>query len=268
MSKVMLFCSSGILLVVSVGLLSCGGGSNSSGNANQNSGGNVSTSGQAQGVYEGTASTGYAFDAIDLPNDTFYAIYGNMIGNVLYVCGMATGQGSSGSSNYTATETDFDYCGGSQVVYTGSVSATYTQGVSMNGSISENGNTETFTATVPPSSQFEFSTAASLSAVSGTWNGSLTDGESATVTIDSSGNVNGISSDGCSFSGKISPDASNTNFFDVSITMGGSPCVFANQGTSGIGVDYLLSDGVTTQLIAGLQNSEAYLSNISISPTA
>jgi hypothetical protein len=255
MSRAKVFYCSCCLLFVSLTLLSCGGGSSPT---NQNSGTNPSTTGQAQGVYEGTTSTGYAFDGIDLPNDTFYAIYGNMLGNVLYVCGMATGQGTSGSTNYTASETDFDYCGGSQVVYSGSVTAAYTQGVSMNGSITENGNTETFTATVPPSSQFSFSTAASLSSVSGTWNGSLTDGESATVTIDSLGNVNGVSSDGCSFSGTITADTSNKNFFDVSITMGGSPCLFANQGASGIGVDYLLSDGTTTQLIAGVSSASSF----------
>lgn len=246
-------------LVLAVFLSSCGGSSNNS-NGGSGGGGNSGTPGQAQGVYEGTTSTGATFNAIDLPNDTFYAVYGTQVGTVLYICGLATGQGQSNNGNYTATETDFDYCvNGSQTVYTGNVTATYTTGVSMNGSLSETGNNPiTFTSSVPPGTQFNFNTAASFSTISGSWDGQLTDGESATVNIDSAGNVTGSSSVGCSFTAKMTPDTSGKNFFDISLTFGGSPCVFANQGASGIGVDYLLSDGLTTQFIAGVSSGSTF----------
>ena len=236
------------LIVVSCG----GGGSSSSGSQS------TSTSGQAQGVYIGNTSTGFAFNGIILPNDKFYAIYGTMIGNVLYVCGIATGQGTSANGTYTATENDFDYCGGTQAVYTGTVAGTYTAGSSLNGTISENGNSETFSGTAPPNSQFNYGTPASLAAISGSWSGSLTDGESASVSIDSSGNTSGVSSSGCTFTATITADSSNKDFFDISLTFGGSPCELPNQTATGIGVDYLLSDGITSQLIAGVSSGTSF----------
>jgi hypothetical protein len=72
-----------------------------------------------------------------------------------------------------------------------------------------------------------------------------------TVTISSGGSLTGSSS-GCSFTGTIAPDSSNTNFYDVSLTFGGTPCAFPNQTANGIGVEYLLSDGVTNQLLVAV----------------
>jgi hypothetical protein len=141
-----------LLLFISVALAGCGGGNASGGGNNSGGGGNTSTPGQAEGVYEGTTSTGLTFDGIVLPSDTFYAIYGTTSNNVFFVCGMATGQGASASGEYTASETDFDYCGGSFSVFSGSVSATYTPGSSISGSISESGNSQNFSGTAPPSS--------------------------------------------------------------------------------------------------------------------
>lgn len=247
-----------LTLAAAVLLGSCGSSSGSSGSTGSTGG--AGTTGQAQGVYVGTTSAGSNFDAIDLPNDTFYAAYGTEIGNVLYICGLATGQGKSSDGSYTANETDFDYCiNGSQSVFTGSVSANYVAGVSMSGSLSETGNsTVTFNASVPPASQFNFSTAASLSAISGSWDGGLTDGESATVSIDGNGDATGTSSDGCPFTATLTPDSSGKNFFDVSLMLGGAPCLFANQTASGIAVSYLLSDGVTTQFIAGISSGSTF----------
>lgn len=241
--------------VICLMVVSCGGG----GGVSNNSGAqNTSTPGQAQGVYLGNTSTGFAFDGIILPNDKFYAIYGTMIGNVLYVCGIATGQGTSANGHYTATETDFYYCGGTQAVYTGTVTGTYTAGSSLSGTISESGNSETFSGTAPSTSLFNYGTPASLAAISGSWSGSLTDGESASVTIDSLGNTTGVSSSGCTFAATITADSSNKNFFDISLTFGGSPCELPNQSATGIGVNYLLADGVTSQLIAGVSSGTSF----------
>src|SRR5208282_1974774 len=218
------------LCVVSLILVGCGGTSGTSTNV----GGSQSTPGQAQGVYSGTTSTGYSFESIVLPNDKFYGIYGTVSGNVLLLYGMVTGQGASSSGTYTASVTDF--------LYTGAI---YTD------SLTENGTQITFSGTVLPASSFNYSTPASLSAISGTWTGTLLDGAPTTVTISASGSVSGASQ-GCSFSGTVAPDSSNKNFFDVSLTFGGNPCALPNQTASGIGVEYLLSDGVTQQLLAGV----------------
>jgi hypothetical protein len=228
----------------------CGGGSNSGGSSASNTGTPTSTPGQAQGVYDGSASTGTNFESIVLPNDQLYAIYGSVSGNVFLVCGLITGQGASASGTYTANVTDFDDCTGSLVAITGSVTASYMAGSSLNGSLTENGNTITFTGTAPAGSLFNYNGAASISDITGSWTGAVLGGESVTVTIGSDGSVSGSGSSGCSFSGTVTPDSSGKNFFDVSITYGGAPCTFPNQSGSGIAVDYLLSDGVTRQLIA------------------
>lgn len=233
-----------IFSVVSLLLIGCGGSGGSYGNGG---GGGGNTAGQAQGAYSGTSSNGYTFETIVLPNDKFYAIYGTVSGNVFLIYGMLTGQGTSGSSTYTASVTDFFYTG---TINSGSIAATYVPGSSLNGTLTESGTNITFTGASLPASTFNFNMQASLSAISGTWTGTLMDGTATTVTI-SNGTVSGSSS-GCSFSGTVAADSSNKNFFDVSLTFGGSPCALPNQTATGVGVEYLLSDGVTHQLLAAV----------------
>jgi len=227
-------------------LLGCGGSSSSISGGGGGGGGN--SAGQAQGIYSGTSSNGYSFYTIVLPNDKFYGIYGNISGNVFLLFGMISGQGTSSSGTYTASVTDFFYTG---AINSGSITASYVAGSSLSGTLTENGTNITFTGTSLPASSFNYNTPASLSAISGTWTGTLLDGMTTTATISSNGTVSGSSS-GCSFSGTVAADSSNKDFFDVSLTFGGSPCALPNQTASGIGVEYLLSDGVTHQLLAAV----------------
>ncbi len=206
------------------------------------SGGTVSTVGDAQGVYSGTTSTGYSFFGIVLPTDRFYGIYGKISnnGNEFLMYGLIAGQGASGSTTYSAPSvTDYFYTG---VVNNGSITATYVAGSNFNGTLTENGYPTTLTGTALPTSLFNYDTAASISAISGTWAGTLLDGASATVTITSNGGVSGSSS-GCSFSGAVAPDPSNKNFFDVLLTFGASPCPLPNEIATGIAVEYSLTGG-------------------------
>jgi hypothetical protein len=213
------------------------------------------TPGQAQGVYSGTTANGNTFQTIILPNDRYYAIYGTTTVNAFQISGMMTGQGISNNGNYSATVTDFS---DNSAIYTGSVSASYVVGSSIGGTVTETGNpTLTFTGTVMPSSQFNYNAPASLSNITGTWTGTLLDGTTATVTINTDGTFNGSSS-GCSFSGTMAADISGKNFFDISLTYGASPCLLPNQTSSGIAVDYLLPDGLTRQLLAGVASGTTY----------
>jgi len=171
---------------------------------------------------------------------------------------MITGQGTTNSSGYTASVTDFFYTGS---VKSGTFSASDFTGASLDGTLAEDGTVTTFTGTSVLGSVWDygttFQTTASLSSISGTWTGTLLDGIMTTVTISSTGSVTGSSS-GCSFTGTVMPDSSKENFFDVSLTFGGSPCAFPNQTANGIGVEYLLSDGVTNQLlVAGTVGNSA-----------
>jgi hypothetical protein len=52
--------------------------------------------------------------------------------------------------------------------------------------------------------------------------------------------------------GTLAPDSSKQNFFNVSFTFSDSPCTFPNQTATGVGVEYLLSDGKTNRLLVAL----------------
>ena len=247
-----------LLCGVSVMLISCGtsynnvGGGVGSGAGETGAGGNV-VAGDVQGVYSGIASSsGYTFWTIILPNEKLYGIYGTVNGDQILLDGMITGQGTTNSSGYTASVTDFFHTGS---VKSGTFGASDFTGAGLDGTLAENGTVTTFTGTSVLGSVWDygttFQTSASLSSISGTWTGTLLDGMTTTVTISSSGSLTGSSS-GCSFTGTIAPDSSNTNFYDVSLTFGGTPCAFPNQTANGIGVEYLLSDGVTNQLLVAV----------------
>jgi hypothetical protein len=239
-----------LLCGVSLILISCGTGYNSN-----VGGGGGSGSGQpeeVEGVFSGIASSGYTFWIIILPNDELYGIYGTVHGNQLLLDGMITGQGTTNGSGYSASVSDFFYTGS---VKSGTFNASGFTGASLDGTLTEGETVTTFTGESVLGSVWDygttFQTPASLSSISGTWTGALLDGMTTTVIISSTGGVTGSSS-GCSFTGTVVPDSSRTNFYDVSLTFGGSPCAFPNQTANGIGVEYLLSDGVTNQLLVAV----------------
>jgi len=229
-------------------LLGFGCGSSGLGNNTGGNGGTTSYTGQAEGVYTGTSSSGYTFYSIVLPTDKFYGVYGTTTGNAFYVYGILSGQATSTKDAFTANVTDYLSTG---QILSDTLSATDVPGQSVSGTITENGTPVTFNGTALLPASFNFNTPASVGSISGAWNGSLLDGMTTAVTINSNGTVSGSSS-GCSFTGSVSADASGKNFYDVSITFGASPCAFPNQTATGVGVYYLLSDGVTHQLLAGV----------------
>jgi hypothetical protein len=240
-----------LLIIAAMDLVGCGGSNSSSG------GGTTTppvTQGSPQGAYTGSTSTGETFESIVLPNSTFYALYGTTSGNVFTVQGMITGQGTYNNGKYTATVTDYYYTG---AIYTGSVSATYVVGSSFSGTVSETGNASvTFSGTPLTSTLYTFGTPALISNITGTWTGYLFGNAAAEVTVAANGTFTG-SSQGCSFSGTVAPDSSGSNFFDFTIKYGGSPCLLPNQTQTGVAIDYLLSDGVTRQLLAGMSSGSS-----------
>ena len=239
MKQLSIACSLTLALVI----LGCNGTNNS-----------APTPGQAQGVFAGSNSNGLSFETIILPNDQFYAVYGVQSGNILSISGMIAGQGFSNNGKFDAVVTDFV---GTGAVHAASVISSYKTGASISGSIAEFGtNNITFTGTSPLASQFNYNTPAMPSDIAGNWTGTLQDGTTSVVSI-SSGTLVGADS-GCSFSGTITPDISGKNFFDTSLTYGGSPCSLPNQTQSGIAIDFLLSDGVTRQLVVSVASGTSH----------
>lgn len=205
--------------------------------------------GQAQGVYTGTLSNGDNFEALVTPADAVYAVYGSVSGTVFTIDGLITGDGSENNTTYTATVNDFNYTG---VVTSGSISGTFSPGVSISGTITEGSNAITFSGAFPPTSDYNYNTAPSTSTLANPWFGNLLDGETANLVIDSSGNLTGTTSAGCSLSGSVTPDSSGKNFFDATVTTSGS-CSTAGQSFTGVAI-LVTADGLS-ELLAAVKNS-------------
>jgi hypothetical protein len=210
-----------------------------------------------EGVYSGTTSTGSSFEAIVLPDSSFWTLYGTVSNNVFFVQGVLQGNGSYSGTNYGASGLD-SYYQTPQYVYAFSVNATFVPGSSISGTIVDtasvyNGPTS-FTATAMPTSSFNYDATPNLSDIAGSWSGALLGNVPGSASIQSDGTFSG-SSQGCSFSGSISPDPSEHNFFDVTIKYGSVNCYFPGLTQTGIAVDYLLSDGRTRQLVAAVHDS-------------
>ena len=231
--------------IVSLSLLAaCGGGGGGGG------GGAVADV-PAEGVWTGSASTGYSLDVLVLENNQFWTMFGTRSNGALTVYGFDTGSGTVSGETYSGSLFEALYDG---TTGTGTLNATTTANTSLNGTASySNGNTSTFTLAPPTSSSYNYNTAASIVAIQGNWSGSLLSGAAATVLINNAGVITG-SSGGCSFTGTATPRASGKNVFDVSITFAAAPCVLPSQTVTGIALDYITT-GNQTQLLVSVVNS-------------
>ena len=214
--------------------------------------------GNPEGAYLGTTPSGETFEAIILPDDTFYGLYGTTSGNVFTVQGMLTGKGSYNNGTYTASEADYNATG---AMYTGTVNATYAVGASFSGTITESGNpTMIFSGSPIAGNRYTFATPALLSNITGAWAGFLFGDAASQVTITENGAFSGTN-ESCTFTGTITPDPSGSNYFDFSTEYGAS-CLLSNQTQTGIAVDYLLPDGVTRQLITASSDPSTSSGNV------
>lgn len=234
-------------VLVSAMLAACGGG-----------GGGVDGTARIipssiEGDFEGSTSNGKTVDILVLEDNSFWVLYGVSSSGYLAVEGFITGMGTISNGSFSSTAYDFPAPGSSVVSAT--VSGSYTS-TTLDGTITENASAITFTST-EGASAYTYDTAATLSDVSGSWSGSLLDGETATITVSASGAIAGTptSFPGCSFTGLVTPRASGKNVFDVRIFFGtSSSCVLPGQTATGIGVVYPLAGG-SHQLIVGVTDS-------------
>ena len=226
-----------VMLAMLLGACGGGGGGGSPSSAVTNA--------IAAGVWQGTSSSGYTVDLIVLPNNEFATIFGSPLGSGLFISGFDSGTGTITGNTLAASISEYTSTGLTAI---GNVSATITNNTSVIGSTAySNGATSNFSFSPLPN--FNYNTPASLSTVSGSWNGTLLDGETTSVTVNSStGAFSGLTSSGCSFTGVIAPVAS-VNVYTTTITMGNSPCANPNVTAPGIAFAYLTGSG-TTQLIA------------------
>src|SRR5579871_172669 len=222
-------------------------------NPNGTGGGTGGTdTGQAQGFYILQLQSGPTLAALITPTDQFWGMLGTSSISSFSVTGLATGQGTSTTSGYSGTLTAFSSSG---VSFTDTIAATDVANSSMSGTFTINGVQTGIGGVALPTATYSYGTAAtvaSITAVSSNWSGSLLDGTSLAISIAASGTISPAAATGCQVvasSSSITPDSSNKNFYDVQLTFGLSPCSLAGQTVKGIGLFYLLPDGVTHQLL-------------------
>ena len=238
-----------LILLSTAFIAACGGGGSEGTTAEGTS---ASVASKAEGFYSGTFSTtGFpngVFQTIILDNDQIWGLYGTQSASSGFtVYGMIQGSGSSNNGSYSSRDIkDFYYTGTTD---SGTLSASYQQGVSLNGSISANGQSASFAAAAPTNSTYDYSAAAKLTDIIGPWTGTSLNGTPCSFTIRSDGTFS-INDSGCVTLAKVTPRSSK-NVFDVAATNSTSTACgsSAGQTASGIVVTSRLASGAR-QLIA------------------
>ncbi|WP_438390816.1 hypothetical protein [Caballeronia sp. DA-9] len=224
--KTRLFCCALTALTLSA----CGGGG--SDNSGAVSFAQPDTSGGvAQGFYEGADTAGDVVNGVALDTGVFYFVYANQTSNTLGLV-----QGTASRANGPLTSTDArNYVIAQNIVTPENIAFSFVAQSSLNGTI-----TPVASGSTPVNFTTQYSAAydlaPNLAAIAGTYTaeaGSIKGGESVSVTIAASGAVSGRGTSGCVFTGTATPHGSK-NVYDVTVTFGGLPCIYANRTLTGI----------------------------------
>lgn len=208
----------------------------------------ATTPGAAQGLYEGPFTSrfypsGGAVVTLITPADQVWAIYGSRAGSAFFADGLLQATGASSSGSFAGRGLDYNL--GERGVGV-SLAATYVQGASIAGTLSSARTDGSFDLSVPTG--FNFSTAARIGEVAGTWTGSADGGDATTITVASSGAVTG-SAEGCNFTGTLRP--TNRNYFDLSLTFANEPAC-TEPGAAATGVAFSYAPGGLRQFFAAV----------------
>lgn len=211
--------------VLCLALTGCGGGSNNTGSSTSSA--NVVVSASPAGIYSGTlkpnTTTSYDLLGVISPsNRTFIYTY-NSVGSVAIYTGSNV---SKANATVTATLTPYVITKGNTYTVSGSNGSNTT---AFSGQQPTNQGTITGTASDSSGSApvvLNFATSdsirgASLTALAGTYKGTFTKPgaagtDSTTVTFDTSGNMTGTDSSGCTYTGNATVSDVTINVYDVS----------------------------------------------------
>lgn len=235
--------------LMSTALLSaCGGGGSSSTSAVPAPAPVTS----AQGVYEGSTSSGFTIDTLVLDDDSYWTIYGSQSGSTLLVSGFIQGTGKSNNGSFNSTDVRDFYMSG--MMTSGTMTATYSPGASFNGTTSNGTQSVSFTSKAMTGTLYNYNTAPVMANITGAWTMTEMSGATLNLNIGSSGTFSGTSS-GCSFNGSLTPRPSGKNVYNLIVNFGAAPCQLANQSATGIALDYLLANGMRELILAGVNAS-------------
>ena len=241
MSRISMYLAPLILfeLIVLAGCASHGGGSGHQATEAHQAGANPG------GFYSGTLSNGFIHNTLVLENGQFYVLYGVSTTASLKLAGFIQGTGKPNNGSLGSNDLKDYFWDGS--VSGGSLNAAYS-GSALIGTLSKKDLTISLASTPLASAFYNYDVPASVSDIAGSWTLTTLTGTAATMVIDANGAFTG-DTNRCAYKGTLAPRASGKNVFDVSLTFGGSPCSLPNRTVSGVAVSFLMSDGVTRQLI-------------------
>lgn len=259
----------GILIpaVLSLALAACGGGGDDSGtpaSSNNPSPPAPTPPATAEGVYGGTLtgspSGASAFQGIVLENGEFWATYGQSLGSNFYVYGFVQGSGTSSNGTFNSSNLkDF----GEIPAIAATVNSTYNSSAkTISGTISSAfGNTQ-FSGGPISGTTYSYTTAASLSAITGTWTVQDLQGFFYTINITGSGSFT-ASGGGCNANGTITPRPSGKNIFNVSVTFANSVnCAAPGLTATGVAISYEISATGQSELVAAVIDGQRTLGTV------
>lgn len=211
-------------LLVLGALAGCGGGGDDSGGAP------LASAASAQGLWNGATSTNRTVAGLVLSDGTYYVFYSS-VGNPTLIAGVIQGSGTSSVGTFSSSNArDFNLEGSG--VLPATIASNFAAKQSFGGTI---GYSATVNTTFTSTYDAAYEIVPSLAIVAGSFTGQVASSagtQSSSLTVSANGAVSGASS-GCATTGTVSP-RSDGNAYDVSLTFGPSPCLFASQTLTGI----------------------------------
>ncbi len=199
----------------------------------------------AEGRWTGTTPTGRSFAGLVLEDGSYWLFY-TARDHPDILAGLVQGTGTSHSGSFGSSNTrDFNLEGAG--IRAATMNGSYVPNKSFLGTIAYlNGEAESFTSTSDADSE----SAPNLTQVTGTYTGLHTDNHTVTVTVESAGTFSGHSSNGCTFTGILSPRAKGY-VFQTSVTFGGGACRHGTETLTGVA----FYDAATNRLYGAALNS-------------
>ena len=189
----------------------------------------VLQTGTAEGLWRGTLNPSRTLNAAVLDDGTYYFLY-SAVGDPAQLGGVIQGSGSS--SNGTFNSSDAKDFGIGVATRDAAVSASFGARQFLNGSVTYTaGGTQSFSS----SYNTAYDTTPSLASLAGVYQGqagSSVGSQLATMIVQFDGTFSGSEADGCTFSGAMTARVRG-NMFDLTMTFGGSPCLFGSATLRG-----------------------------------
>jgi hypothetical protein len=243
-----------LTFAAALALTACGGGSETT------TGGSP-----AAALWVGSTADGAAFNALILPDNTFWALYGQpREGGGMRAFGALTGAGTVGTaSGYAFNAADalgvlYDPTKGPSAL-SGAVgtnmAATFVPGVSIQGKIATPRNAALgYSGVIPPAGQYTYGDAPKLASVVGRWDGAALNQAAAFIEVAADGRFTGAVGT-CTYSGQLSAHPSGVNVFTSQLTLGPAPCSVPGLVLGGVALNYKVASGKSELIIAGLNSA-------------